>query len=304
MGLVAEWWRSTLPGMRSKLFVPGTRPELFSKAMAGDADAISIDLEDAVLEARKAEARQLVGDWLRGQPQGASCKTVIVRINAMDTPHFEEDVCAMVQPGVHVLNLPKPHSVDAVRAACAAIARAEQRNGVSTPVRLLLNIETPRALRLAAELGAADGRVMGLQVGLGDLFEPAGVDRRDVAAVQQVLLSVRMAAAEAGVQAFDGAFANVQDAQGYADEAHLARRLGFAGKTCIHPSQVPIANAAFSHSAASVAWARELLAATQQATEEGRGAFLVNGRMVDAPFILRAQAIVRDAERQPPFIAR
>lgn len=282
--------------MRSKLFVPGSRPELFAKALAGEADAISIDLEDAVVEARKAEARDLVGNWLREQ-HDAKGKLLIVRVNAMDTPHFEADIAAVVQPGLHIVNLPKPGSVDAVRAASEAIGRAERANGVTQPVRLLLNIETPRSLREAAALAAADPRVMGLQVGLGDLFEPLGISRREVAAVQQVLLAVRLAAGEAGIEAWDGAFADVRDAEGFMAEARLARSLGLAGKSCIHPSQVALANEAFRPTDAEIAHAVKVSEAAAAADAEGLGAYMVDGRMVDRPFVLRAQAIVEAARR-------
>jgi citrate lyase beta subunit len=282
--------------MRSKLFVPGSRPELFAKALAGAADAISIDLEDAVVEERKDEARGLVRDWLRSGPQ-AGGKLVIVRVNAMDTPHFDADLAAVAQPGLDVLNLPKPQSADDVRAACEAIARAERTNGVTRPVRLLLNIETPRALRDAAAIAAADPRVMGLQVGLGDLFEPLGIARRELAAVQQVLFAVRLAAGEAGVEAYDGAFADVRDTQGYLAEAQLARRLGFAGKTCIHPSQVALANETFRPGDEEIAHALRVTQAAEAAGAQGVGAFLVDGRMIDRPFLLRAHSIVATTRR-------
>jgi citrate lyase subunit beta/citryl-CoA lyase len=282
--------------MRSKLFVPGSRPELFAKALAGAADAISIDLEDAVVEERKGEARGLVRDWLRSA-RPTEGKLVIVRVNAMDTPHFEADLAAVVQPGLDVLNLPKPQSADDVRAASAALARAERANGVTRPVRLLLNIETPRALRAAAAIAGADPRVMGLQVGLGDLFEPLGIDRREAAAVQQVLFAVRLAAGEAGVDAYDGAFANVRDTEGYLAEAQLARRLGFAGKTCIHPSQVALANDAFRAGADEIAHALRVVQVADSADTDGVGAFLVDGRMIDRPFLLRARSIVASARR-------
>jgi citrate lyase subunit beta/citryl-CoA lyase len=283
--------------MRSKLFVPGSRPELFAKAFAGEADGISIDLGDAVVESRKAQARATVGAWLRDGGAASGAKLVIVRVNAMDTPHFEADIAEVVRPGLHIINLPKPESVDAVRAACAAIARAERANGVTAPVRVLLNIETPRALREAAALAAADPRVMGLQVGLGDLFEPLGIARRDTANVHQVLFAVRMAAAEAGVEAYDGAFADVKDEGGYLAEAQQARRLGFTGKTCIHPSQVALANQAFRPTDAEIAHALQVLAAAAQAQGAGVGAYMVDGKMIDPPFFLRAQAIVATARR-------
>ena len=282
--------------MRSKLFVPGSRPELFAKALAGAADAISIDLEDAVAEDRKQEARGIVGEWLRAHPDDAG-KLVIVRVNAMDTPHFQADLEAVVQDGLHVLNLPKPESADDVRAASEALRRAERANGVAQPVRLLLNVETPRALRDAAAIAAADPRVMGLQVGLGDLFEPLAIDRREVAAVQQVLLAVRLAAGEAGVAAYDGAFANVADSAGFVAEAQLARRLGFAGKSCIHPSQVALANEAFRPTDAEIAHALKVQDAASAAEAQGLGAWLVDGRMIDRPFLQRAQAVLAVARR-------
>jgi citrate lyase subunit beta/citryl-CoA lyase len=222
---------------------------------------------------------------------------VIVRVNAMDTPHFEADLAAIVQPGLQVLNLPKPQGADDVRAASAALQRAERANGVGTPVRLLLNIETPRALRDAAAIAAADARVMGLQVGLGDLFEPLGIERREVAAVQQVLLAVRFAAGEAGVAAYDGAFANVRDADGFVAEAQLARRLGFAGKSCIHPSQVALANEAFRPTDAEIAHALKVHEAAAAAEAQGLGAWLVDGRMIDRPFLQRAEAVLASARR-------
>ena len=282
--------------MRSKLFVPGSRPELFAKALAGEADAISIDLEDAVVPARKAQARELVAAWLR-EKTDVHGKLVIVRVNAMDTPHFEADVAAVVRPGLNVLNLPKPESREDVRTAMEAVRKAERANGVTKPVRLLLNVETPRALRKAAELAKSDPRVMGLQVGLGDLFEPLGIDRREPAAVQQVLLAVRLAAGEAGIAAYDGAWADIQDSAGYVAEAQLARRLGFAGKTCIHPSQVALANEAFRPSDTEIAHALKVTIAAADADASGAGADVVDGRMIDRPFVLRARAIVATAQR-------
>ena len=283
--------------MRSKLFVPGSRPEWFVKALASEADAISIDLEDAVVEDRKAQARDSVAQWLRQRVRAPQDPSVIVRVNAMDTPYFAQDVAAVVQPGLDVLNLPKPDSVAAVRDAVQAIARAERANGVNTPIRLLLNIETPQALREAAALAQADPRVMGLQVGLADLFEPLGIDRREVAAVGHVLLSVRLAAGEAGVEAYDGAYANVSDTDGYLAEAQMARRLGLAGKTCIHPSQVALANLAFGPTDAEIRHAQRVVEAAARPDTQGQGAFLVDGHMIDAPFLKRAHSIVALANR-------
>lgn len=281
--------------MRSKLFVPGIRPELFHKALAGRADALSLDLEDAVPAQRKAEARAAVGEFLRSAQITSASKRIIVRVNALASPHFQADVREVLQPGLSLLNLPKPESAADVLAAVGAMERAEADNGIRSPVGILANIETAKALACAAEIAAAHPRVVGLQLGYADLFEPLGIDRADPANVHALMFAVRMAAAQAGVAAYDGAYANVQDAEGFRAEAQMARRLGYLGKTCIHPSQIDLANAVFQASAAELAWARRVLAQARSAEAEQKGAFLLDGRMIDAPFIRRAEAIVASA---------
>src|SRR5690606_16834146 len=125
-------------------------------------------------------------------------KKVIVRVNAPDTPYFEEDIRAAAHAAVDVVNLPKPDGAASVREISALIAGQETAQGLTNTIALLLNIETPRALRMAAELAAADERVVGLQLGLADLFEPLGIDRGSRSAVEQAMFTVSMAAGEAG----------------------------------------------------------------------------------------------------------
>lgn len=280
--------------MRSKLFVPGARPELFGKALAGDADALSFDLEDSVPEAGKHQARGHVADFL-GRPETlANGKQLIVRTNATDGPHFEADLAAVVVPGVALLNFPKIESVPQLLAAIARLEQVERDNAVARPIDLLITIESPRGLRIAAELAAAHPRVTGLQVGLGDLFAPNGI-RRDRVNVHATLFAMKIAAAEANVFACDGAYPDVEDIEGFRAEAQMAQALGFIGKSCIHPRQVGIANAIFSMPAAMVEEARRIVAASVQASRHGHGAFLFEGRMIDLPFLRRAEAILAAA---------
>lgn len=286
--------------MRSKLFVPGSRPELFAKALASAADALSFDLEDSVAPARKEEARGVLARWITSGALGCSAKTIIVRVNAMDTPHFAADIAALALPGVHLINLPKPASAEAVKAAAGALAQAERANGVTTPIRLLLNIESPGALRTAHALASAHPRVAGLQLGLGDLFEPLGIDRREPTAIENAMFGVRMAAGEAGLFAYDTAFANIGDVEGFRAEAQLAKRLGFLGKSCIHPSQIALANEVFRPGDEEIAHSLRVLAAAKAAG--GAGAYVVDGRMIDPPFFARAQQVVATA-RQMGLIA-
>lgn len=283
--------------MRSKLFVPASRPELFPKALAGAADALSFDLEDAVVEERKAEARVILAAALASPDFAASRKTVIVRVNPPSSAHFVADLAAVATPRLDLLNVPKIDSPESVQAVAAELARLESERGITRPIAILANIESPRALRCAAAIAGAHPRVAGLQLGFGDLFEPLGIDRTHAAAVQQVQLAVRLAAAEAGVWALDAAFVAVKDPDGYRAEALAARRLGFLGKTCIHPSQVALANEVFRPSDDELAFAQRVVAAAEEAGRQGVGAFTVDGSMIDAPFLRRARALAAVARQ-------
>lgn len=283
--------------MRSKLFVPGSRPELFAKALAGSADALSLDLEDAVIPALKQEARERVGEFTASAAVREAAKLIIVRVNAPDSEHFEADVHAVVRRGLTLLNLPKIESTRALLDAIAVIERAETANEVNEPVRLLVNIETPLSLANAADIARAHPRVAGLQLGLADLFEAQGIARRDTANVHAAMFAVKMAAAQAGLFAIDGAYADLEDGDGFTAEAMMARRLGFAGKSCIHPRQVALANAAFAPTEAELAIARRIVEAARLAEHAGRGAFVLDGKMIDLPFLKRAQAMLAAVEQ-------
>jgi citrate lyase subunit beta/citryl-CoA lyase len=280
--------------MRSKLFVPGSRPELFAKAMASEADGLSFDLEDAVDESMKDEARRELARFLQGLDEGHG-KTLIVRVNGLETPHFEADIAAIATTGIDFVNLPKPESADDVRACADALARAER--GTPRSAGILVNIESPKALRLAADLATASPRVVGLQAGWGDLIEPLDIDRYNLPMIETLLLQIRIAAGEAGVWAYDGAYANIKDPEGYKREAESSRRLGYLGKSCIHPTQVPLANAVFRPSDAEIAHSLKVVEAARDAASRGVGAFTVNGKMIDGPFVRRAEAILTLARK-------
>lgn len=289
--------------MRSKLFVPASRPELFKKALASQADALSFDLEDAVRDAQKSMARDSLVEFLADPALAASDKTVIIRINPVESPYFEDDLAAAVQLRTDWINLPKPDSPQTVRDVASRIATLEQQlpncRADSAPIGLLLNIETPLSLHRALELAQADPRVIGLQVGLADMFEPYGIDRQERRAVEHVLVQTAFAAHAAGVAVFDGAFPNISDLEGLRAEAGFARRLGFHGKSCIHPSQIGVINEVFSPTEDEIAFATKVMAAEAQATISGRGAFTVEGKMIDPPFVLRAKAILNRVKHSP-----
>jgi citrate lyase subunit beta / citryl-CoA lyase len=282
--------------MRSKLFVPGSRPELFEKARRSEADALSFDLEDAVVAAAKAEARDHVSAALSAAWH-IDRKIVIVRINAFGSDGFEADLDAIVQPGLDILNLPKVDRPETVQEVARRLDRLESQRGLEKRIGVLANIETPCGLRRAHEIAKSSGRIVGLQLGFGDLFSPLGIER-SLASMGPIRLAIRLAAGEAGVPAYDGAFADVSDPAGFRAEAEAARAIGFAGKTCIHPSQTPIANSVFFPRAAEIEAARQVVAKADEMVARGVGAFTVNGVMFDGPLIARAREIVKLAAEQ------
>jgi citrate lyase subunit beta/citryl-CoA lyase len=159
---------------------------------------------------------------------------------------------------------------------------------------LLVNIESASGMARAATIARAHPRVTGLQVGLNDLFASLGIDRRDARHVHAALWAIRLAAGEAARRAYDGAWPDLADDDGFRAEAELARSLGYLGKSCIHPRQVAIANAVFDRGD-DLARAKRLLAAAAEAEMLGRGAFVFEGAMADAPAIAAARETVRRA---------
>ncbi|HEX7848821.1 MAG TPA: CoA ester lyase [Sphingomonas sp.] len=272
--------------MRSKLFVPCSRPDFFAKALAGDADALSFDLEDAVPAKDKAAARVRLVEWLGSDAVAASNKRLIVRVNAPDTPFFADDLAALAGLRVDLVNLPKAETADRVRAVGARMDR------ISVAADLLVNIETAGGMSRAGAIARAHPRVMGLQAGLNDLFASLDIDRRDARHVHAALWSIRLAAGEASCITYDGAWPDLSDDDGFRAEAELARSLGCLGKSCIHPRQVAIANAVFDRGD-DLARAKRLLAAAAEAETLGHGAFVFEGAMADAPAIAAARETVR-----------
>lgn len=285
--------------MRSKLFVPASRPELFLKALNSLADGLSFDLEDSVREDKKHEARLALSAFLDSPELLAAKKVIIVRVNPMDTAYFSDDIASVVRAGTNIINLPKIESAEQVELAVKAISAAEKANGVNTdgnnPIRLLINIETPKSLRVAHELASSHERVSGLQLGLGDLFEPFGIHRKSSSAIEQAMFATAMAAHEADIAAYDGAYANIADKVGYEAEAQLAKGFGYVGKSCIHPSQIEIANAVFKPSQEEIDYSLRVMAAEVEAQKNSVGAFVVDGEMIDPPFANRARDVLKNA---------
>jgi citrate lyase subunit beta/citryl-CoA lyase len=260
---------------RSYLFVPGNRPDRFDKAFASGADAVIIDLEDAVPPESKVEARAAVARWL------APDREVVVRINAPGTLWFGEDVALCALAGVAAVMVPKAErTADLQRIATVA---------VGSP--LLPLIESAAGFENARALASVEG-VQRLAFGSIDFQVDLGMQGEDelLAFRSQLVLVSRLAKLAPPA---DGVTTSIDDVEAVARDTARARRLGFGAKLCIHPRQVEAVNRGFAPTAEEVAWAQRVLDAAAQA--QG-AAVALDGRMIDKPVILRAQAIVDEAE--------
>lgn len=259
---------------RSLLYVPGSNARALEKAAGLAADMLIIDLEDAVPADRKDDARAAMRAAVTA---GFAGKRVAVRINATGTAAQAADIDALADLTLDAVVLPK---VDAA-------ADLGPIRGLSLPV--LAMIETPAAIYAARDI-AADPAVAGLIAGLNDLAHelklPDGMDR---GAMSHAIQAIVLAARAAGGWAFDGVYNAIDDTAGFAAEAADGRRLGFDGKSLIHPSQIDPCNAAFAASAREIAAARALVAAARG------GAQRHEGRMIEDMHVAAARALLARA---------
>ncbi|MDR5652131.1 HpcH/HpaI aldolase/citrate lyase family protein [Ruixingdingia sedimenti] len=256
--------------IRAPLFVPANRPERFAKAAASGADAVILDLEDAVPADAKATARDALDCGFTGLP-------VIVRINAAGTPWHADDLAAVARLRVAAVMLPKSEDPADLARVSAAVGKP-----------LIALVETGRGLTNARALAAAPG-VVRIAFGSVDYCADLGC-----AHLREVLLPARselvLAARLAGIAApIDGVTTRLDDPAVTHDDAAHARALGMTGKLCIHPAQIAQVKRAFAPGEAEIDWARRVLAS-------GDGAVSVDGAMVDEPVRIRARAILAQAE--------
>ncbi len=279
---------------RSLLFFPADHPERFAKAVASGADAVCVDLEDAVAGAAKDAARDIALGRILGEPRRGT--EVVLRINDVKSSIGRRDLDALATAGVapDAVLLPKVADAEEVAWVGTLLGR------VHPELRLIPLVETARGLRAVEEIVAASDRIGGIMFGAIDLSVELGC-AVDWDALLYARSRVVHAAALGSVGAIDAPAMDVADREGLAREAPAVRRLGFAGKAAIHPSQVAVIQEAFTPTEAEVAWAAKVV---ELDVASGGGAALSGGRLVDEVVVKAARrtlalvAAIRERERR------
>ena len=273
--------------LRSLLFVPGDRPDRMEKALGAGADALILDLEDAVAPAGKGEARRHVAAFLNANSQAR----LFVRVNPTGSAEQEKDLDAILAAHPDGIVLPKAEG----GASVAELAQRLTARGNATTQILAIATETPAAIFALGSYGGVK-RLLGLTWGAEDLPAAIGAatsreeDGSFTPPYQLARSLCLFGAAAAGVAPIETVYPAFRDLDGLALYAGRARRDGFAGMMAIHPDQVPVINAAFTPSEAEVAQARKVVAAFE--ANPGAGALSLDGRMIDRPHLVQAQRIL------------
>ncbi|PBB14300.1 CoA ester lyase [Mesorhizobium loti] len=283
--------RMSVPRWRSLLFVPTQVPRFVETAHERGADGVILDLEDAVPQDHKGEARRQLPECVaKVGRRGAS---VLVRVNS-GLRALAADLDAAVIAGVDALVLPKTDSAEWVLEIANAVSELERERSLPLGrIRFLAQIETPGALQRLEAIALAHPRMVAMALGPEDFSAGVG-GSPEFDLLLAPNLSVLFAARAAGLLplGFVGSIGEFSDSDKLREAATRARRLGFVGALAIHPTQVAIFNEAFSPSAQELEWAHRVVAAQTDFSARGRGAFALDGKMVDAPVIRRAREII------------
>ncbi|HEX6992936.1 MAG TPA: CoA ester lyase [Gammaproteobacteria bacterium] len=287
---------------RSMLFVPGDSERKLAKARDTAADALILDLEDAVDPARKGRARDLTAEFLHGEREPG--RTIFVRINALDEPEARADLDAILPARPDGLVVPKVRAADDVARLSVLLDALEPRAGVPPGATAIMPIatETPAGVFALGRYAGASPRLAYLTWGAEDLSAALGAetavdaDGEWLPPYQLVRALCLLAAADAGVPAIDTVHTDLVDETRLLRQALAAKRDGFAGKLAIHPAQVDLLNEVFTPSREEVERARRIVAAFEAAP--GVGAISLDGRMLDRPHLARARRVIALAERR------
>jgi citrate lyase subunit beta/citryl-CoA lyase len=277
------------------LFVPGNSPNMLINGGNLGADSVIFDLEDAVSPDEKDAARILVQHTLSNLKFGA-CE-IIIRINSLDTPYWEDDIEALVPLAPDMIMPTKVSGPDYIRELCAKMDQLEKKAGIEKKILVMPLIETALGLENSFAIASVSDRIAALYLGAEDLTADLRAPRtKEGAEIAYARGRIVCAARAAGVDVLDTPFTDVDDLEGLRQDTELAKAMGFSGKGVISPRHIDCVNEVFSPGKKEIEYARRVFEAIRIAKEQGKGAISLNGKMIDAPIVERARMVLKTAE--------
>lgn len=278
---------ATIRPRRSMLYMPGSNARALEKGRTLAADALILDLEDAVAPDAKETARRRIVEALSAGGYGQ--REILVRTNGLDSEWGQDDIAAMAKSGADAILLPKVESAEMVRAAEEIMAD----HGAPAGLAIWCMIETPLGVLHAEEIAWGSRRMGGFVMGTSDLAKDLHCLHTPGRLPFVTSLSLCILAARAhGLAILDGVHLDLADDQGFAESCRQGLEFGFDGKTLIHPRTIEVANEVFAPSADEVAWSEKIIAAHEEATKAGQGVVVVDGRLIENLHVENAKRVV------------
>jgi len=284
---------------RSLLFVPGNSQKFIEKSKTLDADIICLDLEDSVPPNQKPLAREMIRGVLSERKSYHSSSALYVRINSVDSGFAVEDLSASVQQGIEGIIVPKVNTEDTIIDTARLVSKLEEERGiVKGHIKLIASIETAQGVLNAYDIAKADGRINALLFGVFDFLYDMHLDyvENNGTGYAYARAKLPVDARAAGALAIDAIWQNVDDTEGLKRDTQYARRLGYSGKSIIHPSQIDPVHKIFVPTKTEIEWAKKvvqsLAPAVENGTATGAGAISLEGRMIDIVHYKLAKSIL------------
>jgi len=281
---------------RSLLFIPGNNERFLKKSTNLHPDILCFDLEDSVPNNEKVIARNLVGEFLSSQ-EGNNESSIYVRINAVDSGLVDNDLEMVLKEGLDGIVLPKISNRQQVIEVINKIDLIISERNIGSKIRVMPSIETAKGVINANSIASAHGNVVALIFGVFDFLYDMNVDVEydDYMSYNYARSKIPVDARAADIYALDGIWQKVNDVEGLIKDAVLAKKLGYSGKTLIHPSHINPIHEIFRPTKKQIEWAKKVIVALQDSVEKGntRGAILLDGKMIDAVHYKQAKAVLK-----------
>lgn len=280
---------------RTMFFVPGNNPGKIVKAEIYKSDCIIYDLEDSVSIFEKDSARILVRNALKANRP--NCR-VGIRINAADSAYYKDDLDEMVPLAPDFIRLPKTETADDIRNLDEIISMLEAENNIAAgTVKIVATIETALGVTNAYRIASASKRMLAIGLGAEDFRTDMNMERSEDAS--EILFArnlISLAAHSAGIKAIDYVFSNITNVEGFRADVKLGKRLGFCGKSVVHPSQIPIVHEIYTPTKEEIEQTKKILQAYEGALRDASGVVSLDGKMIDKPMVTRAMAVLAYAK--------